>query len=69
MTLQELLEIEGNPPILLADGAFGLVIQSDDEQDKIGVQVPGEDAYRWIDVAQVVDTGNGALMQRIEARS
>ena len=43
-----------NKPVLMLDGAFGVVIRTPTENhDKLGIQVPGEEDIRWRDPAKV----------------
>ncbi len=54
----------GQCPVKCADGAFGLAIRWYQDENGIGVQVPGEDGIRWISVGRIIEDGNGALSER-----
>ncbi|WP_256874474.1 hypothetical protein [Nostoc sp. C057] len=41
MNYQQYLELKGEPPGLLADGRFGLLVRGDEQE--AGIQVPGEE--------------------------
>ena len=62
--------IDLNSPVMTKDFCLGLLIRlpTDDPGSKLnglcGVQVPGEDDVRWIPVDNIVDAGNGALMEK-----
>lgn len=65
MTEKEFEQLSFNSPILLADGQMGLVIRipqfSIDAE--IGVQVPGEENIRWINISNINCLSNGALLE------
>lgn len=64
MTEEEFKDLKFNDPILLADRKMGLVIRiprfSDNAQ--IGVQVPGEENIRWINILNI-NCSLGALLE------
>ena len=62
MTVTEAVALPANPPILFADGVYGLVIRVLPHTEEIGVQVPYEDDITWVPLASVRDDGNGALV-------
>lgn len=62
MTHDELQQVEFNAPIKLSDRKLGLVIRI--ARDEIGVQVPGEEAIRWLDIQAVKRLEGGALEQK-----
>lgn len=67
MTIKERFIQEGPLPILLSDGAFGLVIRWPNLlPHECGVQVPGEDDIRWIPIGRIKDLGQGALVEVAE---
>ncbi|MHC5779983.1 hypothetical protein [Nostoc sp.] len=61
MNYQQYLELKGEPPVLLADGKFGLLIRGDEHS--CGIQVPGEEQIRWIPLASIEITGDGAMIE------
>lgn len=61
MTRDQLLALGKDPPILLRDGSFGLLIRL--WPDGGGVQVPGDEDIRIIPYEQIADIGDGALVQ------
>ncbi len=65
MTFEETEAVKNNAPILLSDGNLALIIRfpSLNGNQEFGVQVPGEDNLRWINIARVVDKGNNALIE------
>ena len=52
-TLAELQARLDGAPVLLADGNFGMVIRvpTANHPDEVGIQVPGEDDIRWLDLS------------------
>lgn len=63
MDSMEEVEALGQVPILCVDGSFGIVIRYGERE--VGVQVPGEDDIRWIDISCIEDLGNGSLVEFI----
>jgi hypothetical protein len=65
MTEKEFEELSFNSPILLADGQMGLVtrIPQFSCYAEIGVQVPGEEDIRWINISNINCLSNGALLE------
>lgn len=61
MTNEQLATFGKDPPILLADGSFGLIIRY--WGSTVGVQIPGEDTICEISINDIVDIGNGALKE------
>ena len=68
MLFEDALSLMFNMPIALKDGKMGLLIKwcegNEIDPDTIGVQVPGEESIRWLDVADVIKVGDGALIER-----
>jgi len=67
MKIEELADF-GEVPILLKDGEIGLVVRwdtGDSANSSIGIQVSGEDEFRWLPARSVENLGNGALIQRL----
>ena len=62
MTINEIME-HGVCPIMLYDGAVGLIIRWDTEREEVCVQVPGEADVRWIEAVCVLDIGYGTLIE------
>ncbi len=63
MTFEKALNLPVNEPILLIDGKLGLVIRWA-PPDEIGIQVPGEEDIRWLNVSDVSTAGYNALIER-----
>ena len=61
MNYQQYLDLEGEPPVKLADGKFGLLIRGDEQE--VGIQVPGEEQIRWIPLASIEIVGDGELIE------
>ncbi len=49
--------------IAMMDGKMGTIIRERDEEDRWGVQVPGEEEVRWLSSQEIKDLGGGALIQ------
>jgi hypothetical protein len=62
MNFDEALDLPKNAPIRLADGEMGVVVRWW-SPDEIGVQVFGERDIRSVKVKDVVELGDGALIE------
>lgn len=64
MTRDELIALLGGSdglPIQLADGIFGLLLRTGNSE--AGVDVPGEEQFRWIAYERIVHLGEGAFVE------
>lgn len=61
--VDDLMRIGPNRPILLLDGHYGLPIRFGPGSDQIGVQVPGEEAIRWLPLTAIQITRYQALLE------
>lgn len=56
-------ELPGMPPVILRDGKMGLLLLLPGEDEKVGIQVPGEDEHRWLPISEIEERGKGALAE------
>lgn len=66
MNREQMLDMLGNDnPVLCGDGKLGMLVAyiAQPGNTLCGVQVPGEDAHRWIDVSDLTASEHGALRQ------
>lgn len=53
---------DGQNPILLRDGKYGLIVRLG--VDDFGVRVPGEDDLRWFALDRATHVGGGSFIQK-----
>jgi len=65
MRREEVLKLPGGgePPVLLKDGMYGLLTVFPGNEDRCGVQVPGEVSHRWMTSADLEHIHGGALVE------
>lgn len=63
MKKERFYELDKNPPVILKGGKLGLLLLLPGDDGKVGVQVPGEDQHRWIDILEIEERGRSALAQ------
>ena len=63
MIKQQFYQLPDMAPVILKDGKIGLLLLLPGDDDKVGIQVPGEDEHRWIHITQIERRGQSALAQ------
>lgn len=67
MTYEEIAAL-GQVPILVRGRKTGLIVRWNDQEQEIGVQVPGEEELRWIAAADIVNLAvSGDALATIDA--
>lgn len=59
----DIFNLEGNNPVKLKDRKIGLLIRYPAADDLCGIQVYGEENIRYINCANLIHIGGGALME------
>lgn len=65
MTFDEVYAL-GKMPVALSDGKMGSILVYTIQGD-VGVQLPGDDDIRWLRPEELVNMGDGALIQVVGA--
>lgn len=65
MTFDEVHAL-GKMPVALSDGKMGSILVYN-QQGEIGVQLPGDEEIRWLMPEELVNMGDGALIQVVGA--
>lgn len=63
VTIDDLVRLGHDRPVHLLDGHYGLPIIFGPGSDQVGVQVPGEEAIRWLSLAAVQKNRYDALIE------
>lgn len=65
MTIDDLLNLPGRePPVKLKDGYYGLLCVIPGDDGMCGIQVHGEDSYRWVHLQELVLLPGGAIIEK-----
>ena len=63
MKKERFYELPKDPPVILKDGKIGLLLLLPGDDDKVGIQVPGEEEHRWIHISEIEERGKSALAE------
>lgn len=63
MEKSDIYKLDGNNPVRLKDEKIGLLIRYPAEDNLCGIQVPGEEDIRWINLKNIIEVAGGALME------
>ena len=63
MQKERFYELQKDPPVILKDGKLGLLLILPGDDNKVGIQVHGEDYHRWVDISEIEERGKGALAE------